>query len=253
MGNKKILVVICVVFYALVSGIGNHQAYVFVTNHLDGNYLFYVLGMLFIQIILALIAIISMKKLCGGFGNSFGKWNKGSLKWFIPHYVILITTIILTIPNLLLLNERLIKVSVVFLFITLFIGIAEEVLFRGVVLKCFSENSIRKGMFASALLFSLFHFSNLLILPNLLPVIGQVVSTFVFGMFTAAIAVKSNTLLPLILYHWLWDLMEDLSSITQVNVNIANVNILLNLVMAIILWKVCFKKNEITEDEMSNE
>ncbi len=71
-------------------------------------------------------------------------------------------------------------------------AIVEESIFRGVILRSFSQKSAWKGILISSALFALMHGSA-----------QQTVYQFVVGIFLALVAIKSNSIYPSMLLHML--------------------------------------------------
>ncbi len=66
----------------------------------------------------------------------------------------------------------------------------------------------RWAMLVSAIAFSLLHAVNVFGGVPLLAVPIQLLNTFQFGFFFAPLMLKLNNILPLIIYHWLWDFVQ---------------------------------------------
>jgi membrane protease YdiL (CAAX protease family) len=81
----------------------------------------------------------------------------------------------------------------------------EEVLFRGIVLTLFMNRySVRQSIEISALGFGLFHLMNMLNPgATVISVLAQVGYCSVIGLFYGYITIKSDSLLPAMLLHWL--------------------------------------------------
>jgi membrane protease YdiL (CAAX protease family) len=80
----------------------------------------------------------------------------------------------------------------------------EEVAYRGVVLTLFLKHySKRKSIAISAVGFGLMHLLNLLSGREAVWVLGQVVWSSILGLFYGYIVLKSDSLLPAMLVHWL--------------------------------------------------
>jgi membrane protease YdiL (CAAX protease family) len=81
----------------------------------------------------------------------------------------------------------------------------EEVVFRGIVLTLFlKQYSERKSISFSAAAFGFMHLLNLLGSERaVIWVLGQVVWCIIIGLFYGYIVVKSGSLLPAMLMHWL--------------------------------------------------
>jgi membrane protease YdiL (CAAX protease family) len=91
-------------------------------------------------------------------------------------------------------------------FTTLLVGFGEEIMYRGIVLHGFlTSQNLRWAMLVSAIAFSLLHAVNVFGGLTLVSVPFQLLTTFLFGFFFASLMLKLNNILPLIIFHWLWD------------------------------------------------
>jgi membrane protease YdiL (CAAX protease family) len=94
-----------------------------------------------------------------------------------------------------------------------FPSIFEEVAFRGIVLTVFlSKYSERKSIIFSALGFGLMHLLNLANGADLVWVVGQVVWAFIIGLFYGFVFVRTRSLLPPMIVHYLGNVF--ISSLT---------------------------------------
>ncbi|MFC1879058.1 lysostaphin resistance A-like protein [Chloroflexota bacterium] len=85
-----------------------------------------------------------------------------------------------------------------------FPSIFEEVAFRGIVLTVFlSKYSRSKSIIFSSLAFGLIHLLNLLNGRELVWVMGQVVWAFIIGLFYGYVFVRTQSLLPSMIVHYL--------------------------------------------------
>lgn len=83
-------------------------------------------------------------------------------------------------------------------------SIFEEVVFRGIVLTVFLNTySERKSIIFSSAGFGFMHLLNLTMGRDLVWVIGQVVWAFLIGLFYGYVFVKTRSLLPLMIVHYL--------------------------------------------------
>lgn len=85
--------------------------------------------------------------------------------------------------------------------------IFEELLFRGVILRAFSKVSINFGILASAFLFAIFHGN-----------IPQAINAFAVGLVLAYFAVKTGSIIPCIILHFVANLNGMIQQII-INVN----------------------------------
>lgn len=215
MNNKKTLfsnrtfVLLSVVVYSLISGLGGLLA-VTIFKATGVNYVYYMLMGLIVQCLLVLWAFYVYKKI-GKKEKLFQPPNTKNLLWLLPHFVILIILFFVNIGSLSTFdNTKLVSIGIYF-FTCIFIGISEEVMFRGAILQYFSSIGKRKAVIYSALLFSLFHVSNILISKDLASTLSQLLFTFIFGLFAAGVVIRQKSLIPIILFHSLWDFVTQIT------------------------------------------
>jgi membrane protease YdiL (CAAX protease family) len=80
----------------------------------------------------------------------------------------------------------------------------EEVAFRGIVLTVFLRKySKRKSIIFSSIGFGLIHLLNLLFGREPIWVLGQVIMAFIFGLFYGYVFVRTRSLLPTMIVHYL--------------------------------------------------
>lgn len=91
-------------------------------------------------------------------------------------------------------------------FNTLLIGISEEVMFRGVLFAALRRAlPLRKALVVAGLLFGAVHILNGFLTGAFLVAAVQSLTAFMNGMLFLALVVRTGSLLPAILIHWLWD------------------------------------------------
>jgi membrane protease YdiL (CAAX protease family) len=89
---------------------------------------------------------------------------------------------------------------------TLFVGISEELMFRGVIQgAAMRRMSPRAAVLFSAAIFGPIHVANGFITQQPLLAVGQAGFAFVFGIWAGAIRLRTDSVLPTIGIHWLWD------------------------------------------------
>jgi membrane protease YdiL (CAAX protease family) len=87
------------------------------------------------------------------------------------------------------------------------VGIAEELIFRvaGYRVLLASGSSVKKAILLSALLFSLFHLTNIAAGQGV-DIMGQLVITFMMGVILAYIYYRTESILYVMIIHFMWDL-----------------------------------------------
>lgn len=91
--------------------------------------------------------------------------------------------------------------TVLYFISMLFVGAIEEILFRGLLLKTMSAESVRNAIIVSSLTFGLGHIVNLLNGEDFLSTGLQVVYAVSIGFMLSAFAVKMNNIVPCIIFH----------------------------------------------------
>ncbi|MEB3359441.1 MAG: CPBP family intramembrane glutamic endopeptidase [Synechococcales bacterium] len=134
--------------------------------------------------------------------------------WFLPLIVVLIAMWVVFLSGLARASLSAAQWQLFALvgFTTLLVGFGEEIMYRGIVLHAFlTTGRVRWAMLVSAIAFSLLHAVNVFGGVPLLAVPIQLLNTFQFGFFFAPLMLKLNNILPLIIFHWLWDFVQILA------------------------------------------
>jgi membrane protease YdiL (CAAX protease family) len=121
---------------------------------------------------------------------------------------------------------------------TLLVGFSEEVMFRGIALRgALTSKGLFTSMLFSAVTFSLLHSVNILGGAPVGGVLVQLVLTFIFGFFMAPIALKLQSLIPLIIFHFLWDFSLFVAPMVSVDTKFMMYFFLpIEILFSIILW-----------------
>ena len=89
---------------------------------------------------------------------------------------------------------------------TLLVGIAEELMFRGILFfGATSRYGWHRAVWVTAVICGLIHAVNGLITGDIPAALLQAMMAFLFGVWTVAARLRLNTIIPLIILHWLWD------------------------------------------------
>lgn len=141
----------------------------------------------------------------------FRRLDRKQLLWFLPMIAVLIALWVVFLSGLsrVSLSAAQWQSFALVGFSTLLVGFGEEIMYRGIVLHAFlTTNRVRWAMLVSAIAFSLLHAVNFLGGYPLQAVPIQLLNTFQFGFFFAPLILKLNNILPLIIFHWLWDFVQ---------------------------------------------
>ena len=91
------------------------------------------------------------------------------------------------------------------LFLTLGIGMAEEIIFRGIICNLWLKYGVVEAMLLSSVLFGMSHILNVAGGAGLLATILQICFAIVYGMVFTLIFIEGNSLIPCVLMHALHD------------------------------------------------
>lgn len=161
--------------------------------------------------------------------NPISKMEQKNKRLFIPLFIIALLPLIVGFSADLKLGD--IIYIIVFMAIVAF---AEETMFRGVILRILQKKSNMHAILGSCLLFSIPHLMNTLNGKDLVQTIIQIMFAFVIGLISAMLVIKTDNIIPLIVYHFL---NNTVSSITR---SIANASFELYLTAAIFLIGVIY-------------
>lgn len=171
----------------------------------------------------------------------FGPVHKPALGWMAPLYLALVVA---WVAIFLALREKSVAPDAWSAFmitgiVTLLVGISEELMFRGIILQALLKSgSAQRAVLISALAFSSLHAINIIAHHSWLMMAGQLAMTFIFGLFSAAVTIRLRNLLPMIVFHWLWDFQAFVPTVMPVPPLLyISGTIVLELVMGIVLWK----------------
>lgn len=168
----------------------------------------------------------------------FARMNWPALIWFVPAWLVLGVMYfdlsrVLTPADLRGMGGGLVLlVAIPFL-----IAFAEEVTFRGILLRsALSAMPLVTAMLLSAAVFGLFHLVNVMAGQGLAATAQQIAFAMMAGFFLAPLAIRLGNLWPLIIWHWLWNMAVFLSLIADVMHPLAVVGIAMQTVISIGLW-----------------
>ncbi len=204
--KKQKISVLAAIIYTLIMAAG-----MYTLGHIvGGNYGDTTMSktLIYFEIAMTIFAIIVYLKYFKG--QSFGKINKKPRKLFVFTFtvMILIETIMIGILFSSKLADKDVSLIILIFATTILVGISEELIYRGIVLQAFLENNPKhKAILISSLFFSSLHSVNILSGVTASGMLIQLLLTFLVGITLACIAVELKNLLPLIIYHALWDFL----------------------------------------------
>ena len=117
------------------------------------------------------------------------------------------------------------------LFLTIGVGLSEEIYFRGIICKLWMAHGSGKAIWISSILFGICHLLNILGGAGVGATILQIFFAFFYGAILAVIFIRTQSIVPCILLHFLHDfcsfIAKDISQIAQIGVGVTQTLLLL--------------------------
>ncbi len=203
--------------------------------------------LIWVELILSLVIVIYVKKYSSWKAIGFSKIKWKQVLWLVPFFCMLIYAWFEIYKTLSIstTDSNIIQGILIIGITTFFVGFSEEAMFRGIVLRgALTQKSLLVSMLISAITFSLLHAVNIFGGTSFIALLLQLLNTFVFGLLFAPLALKIGNLIPLIVFHWLWDFTILSSAFLSVNSSVlVMIYFVITLIMAIILWIIIKKEN----------
>ena len=151
------------------------------------------------MVILAIITSLILWKMDWWKTIGFQRFKK-------KHLLLLIIPVIPLIGNLFgTFNSIGLGFYIYYFFMCLFVGFVEEGIYRGIMLQTLLKKGVWKAVIISSLLFSLSHIMNALAGWNWSHVLLQLTYSFAIGFGWSAFALRTRTIWPLMIIHFLID------------------------------------------------
>ena len=156
------------------------------------------------------------------------------LLWFIP---IIISELIVFISGVNLSYD--ILYYLILLVFTIFVGISEELFFRGIILNILKSENSKYAVIVSSLLFSVLHLTNLAGNITIEYAILQLVFAFIFGLVTAQLTILTKSLVPAIIWHFSHDFIAFIcgNELNTMTIIITIVQCVILAIYSIVLFK----------------
>ena len=142
-------------------------------------------------------------------------------------------------------------VLILFLFV-IAVGLLEEFIFRGLILKYLSAKGLKTAIIGSSILFGIGHFVNVLSGQDFLLTLLQVAFACLFGLVCAEIVAKTKSIIIPIIWHATHDFiafMTDKSEPDVLAIFIYVFQCLVLIGLAIYFWKVLFSRKDMVGRE----
>ena len=209
------------------------------------NNLAQLIGNSIIQLISSGYIVYIIKKFYKLEDIGFSKIKKDKLVWFVPYIFILIPMLYKFIEgiykNISYFNSTTLISIVLILIGTVIAGFSEEIMFRGMLL-----NTLKgKIHLISSLGFSVMHITTIFAGNTLIQALVNVIASSLLGFAFVPLAIILNNILPLAIFHTLWNFIIIASS--TMGINISKVYLFcnpINIIISIILWTIIIKKQK---------
>lgn len=206
------------------------------------------------EVVMTLLTVGVIAKFFSWKEVGFGKINKKQALWLIPvlgiAFIMWGNIIHFIMQNTGSITPEQWSLFALVGFTTFLVGFSEELMYRGIVLTAFAKkNKMISALFVSAVAFSLLHSVNILAGPTYAAIGGQLVLTFILGLVFGLLRIKIENIVPLIIFHWLWDFAligGSVLKIGQLNSSWATTFILFELVFifTVVPWFICQEKKK---------
>lgn len=153
--------------------------------------------------------------------------------WYLPAILIEVMGLFVGFEN------NTLKYIFVTLFMTLGVGIAEELYFRGIILKTLDILGIKKAIIVSALIFGVTHIGNVMGGADLFFTLIQISYAFIIGIVFAQLYILTKSIYLVIFWHFLHDFLCYIQKEpdTKTTIIIGGFQVFILVIYSIILWR----------------
>lgn len=196
--------------------------------------------LVFFEAVMSLYVVIVARRIFGSWHCGFAPIDWRGMWWLLPNFLIVAALFFSLRTG----TVELSGLAMAVVATMILVGFSEEAMFRGIVLGGgLRDVSAGKAILISAALFSSLHSVNVLAFVPLAAMLLQLALTFVFGLALACYAMRIKSLVPLIVFHALWDMVQFLGNIFQAEFGpLIFVAIVTNVVIAAALWWLVLRK-----------
>lgn len=194
----------------------------------------------FIPIALVLIIYFTLRQKWGTLGfRSLGSIPRANWVYYAPLVVILVTICFK--------GFRPVSLSEILFYLgfTLLVAFVEESLYRGLILHTLLGKGSKTAVITSSLLFSVTHILNALSGKSAADTMLQIVYALLIGAVLALLMVKNRNIIPLILFHFLHNLIQFVGNDNTSTYLAVDVVILVFLATQVVWLSLSFKKPRI--------
>ncbi len=170
--------------------------------------------------------------------SKLGRWSYygfNSLKNIpMAKVLFLLPMIVLATLNLWngFMNHNTLAENVLYIIFMLFVGFLEEIIFRGFLMRALMKENVVKAIVISSVTFGLGHIVNLLNGAELASTLLQLVYAIAIGFMLSVFTVKTNNIIPCIIFHGLFNALGVFS-------NTENTTFGYEIVLCLVITAVC--------------
>jgi len=187
------------------------------------------------EVVMSLYALVMARRLFGHWQCGFGPVDWRGLWWLAPSFLVVAA---LFLGLFLTGTVTLTGLALAVVATMILVGFSEELVFRGIVLKAaLPAMATGRAILLSAALFASLHAVNVLAFLPVSNMLLQLVLTFTFGLAIACFALRVNSLVPVITFHALWDMVQFLGGLWGADFGLlVTLGILVNVIAGAALW-----------------
>lgn len=198
--------------------------------------------LVFFEAVMSLFAIVMARRIFGHWHCGFGPIDWSGLWWMVPNVLIIAALFAALATGTPVLDGLVLTIIVTMILV----GFSEELVFRGIVLKgALGAMGQGKAILLSAALFSSLHAVNVLAFLPVDGMVYQLALTFVFGLAMACFALHLNSLVPVMVFHTLWDMVQFLGGVYGASFgHLIDIGIVVNALAGAALWWLVLRKRK---------
>ncbi|WP_438351102.1 CPBP family intramembrane glutamic endopeptidase [Paenibacillus sp. FA6] len=177
-------------------------------------------------LVMAVIVTLYMRKKDRSFAI-FG-FNKLDIRkekvtlYYIPLLIIVLVQPIMGVFNL----ELTVTEMILILIFSLLVGYTEESIFRGIIREKLQFKGPVFYIVFSSIFFGILHMANALNGSDFIHILLQIINAFLIGLILALLIETTNNIIPLILFHFMFDALAQMTSSVIVDKEVLVVSIL---------------------------
>ncbi|TFU05712.1 CPBP family intramembrane metalloprotease [Polymorphobacter arshaanensis] len=197
--------------------------------------------LVFFEVAMSLFAIFMARRIFGRWDCGYGLIDWRGALWMLPNFALAAALFYAAFSTG---NPQLSGFVLLIVATMVLVGFSEELVFRGILLQgALRDVSLGKAILISSVGFSLLHSVNTLAGVPIDSMFEQLGLTFIFGLAMACYALRANSLVPVMIFHMLWDAVQFLGGVFGSDFGpLINIGIVLNAVVALVLWVVDLRK-----------